>query len=81
MVVSRTDVGVSLAGLGAALVHHAWLGEVAPGAATPRADARSTALELASGERDVMVSDVVTFSAWRGVLSQNAANQLDGVHA
>ena len=58
MVVGYTGAGISLEGSGAAYVHHAWLGAIAPGDPTPRREATGTAIVLEDGQHDAMVDDV-----------------------
>jgi len=74
-------VGISLAGSGAGLIHHAWLGEIPPASPLPRSTANATAISLESGQHDAMVSDVIIWSAKVGIKSYNGANRLQGVHA
>jgi len=40
-----------------------------------------TAILLASGQHDAQVSDIIIFSGKKGVVSENGANRLQGVHA
>ena len=62
MAVNWNGVGISFAGSGAGLIHHAWLGEIAIGSSKARGDCVGTAIDLSSGEHDAMVSDVIIFS-------------------
>lgn len=80
-ITSWTGVGISLEGSGAGQIHQAWLGEIPPGSPISRNTARGTAILLASGEHDAQVSDIIVFSGKKGVVSQNGANRLQGVHA
>ena len=74
-------VGISLEGSGAGLIHHAWLGEVAPASPIPRTEVNGTAISLEDGQHDAMVDSVIIWSARVGIKSANGANRLQGVHA
>jgi hypothetical protein len=81
MVVGYTGAGIELPGSGATFVQHAWLGAIAPGSPTPRAQATGTGIVLDHTQHDAMVEDIIIFSGMTGVFSTNGANRLSGIHA
>ena len=81
MIVGYTGAGISLPDSGATFIQHAWLGAIAPGSPTPRANATGTAILLSHGQHDAMVEDIIIFSGMVGVRSENGANRILGVHA
>ena len=78
MIFGFHDYGITMNGTGGGYIHNSWLGQFAPGASAGVSSA--TAIALQGSEHDCYVTSVIIWSGKTGVISQNGANQISGVH-